>query len=128
MQAEVESARRQAKDTEDYWKSEMDAFRGAVAEHLEAAERGDEGADQRLQKLMEKLKAGIADKYAKLRRRNNRVEKELQDVKDKLGAVERILAKREDEERRLRKLIDQLETGEGSKAAKKSSARKGRGR
>jgi chromosome segregation ATPase len=104
MQTDVEGARRQAKDAEAYWKGEMDEFRGAVAEHLEAAERGDEGSDQRLQKLMEDMKVGLADKYAKLRRRNNKVEKDLRDTGDKLAAIERILARREEEEARLRKI------------------------
>lgn len=122
MQADVEGARRQAKEAEVYWKSEIDEFRQAVGEHLEAAERGDEGADQRLQKLMETMKVGLADKYAKLRRRNSRAEKELSDVKDKLAAIERILAKREDEERRLRKIIEEMESKGRAPAKKKATA------
>ncbi len=139
MQADVEGARRQAKEAETYWKTEMDEFRAAVASHLDAAERGEEGSDQRLQKLMEDMKVGLADKYAKLRRRNNKVEKDLRDTSDKLAAIERILARREEEEARLRKIIEELERKEkvpGSKpkaakpaprkktAAKKSGARK----
>ncbi len=125
MQADVEGARRQAKEAEGYWKGEMDEFRAAVAEHLEAAERGDEGSDQRLQKLMEDMKVGLADKYAKLRRRNNKVEKDLRDTGDKLAAIERILARREEEEARLRKIIEELEKKEklpGAKKATKSGA------
>jgi hypothetical protein len=125
MQSDVEGARRQAKEAEAYWKTEMDEFRGAVAEHMEAAERGDDGSDQRLQKLMEDMKVGLADKYAKLRRRNNKVEKDLRDTGDKLAAIERILARREEEEARLRKIIEELEKKERLPGAKKKAAKPG---
>ncbi|MCC7510804.1 MAG: hypothetical protein IT464_15680 [Planctomycetes bacterium] len=121
MQSDVEGARRKATEAETYWKTEMDDFRGAVAEHLEAAERGDEGSDQKLQKLLETLKVGIADKYAKLRRKHTRTEKELQETTDKLTAIERILAKREEEEVRLRKIVEELEARENVPGARKKA-------
>jgi chromosome segregation ATPase len=123
MQSDVEGARRQAKEAETYWKSEMTEFQQEVAAHLQAAENGEEGSDARLQKLMEKLKVGIADKYAKLRRKATRTEKELQQTQDKLAAVERIMAKREEEEARLRKLIEEMEARENIPGAKKPGSK-----
>jgi chromosome segregation ATPase len=126
MQQDVESARRQAKEAETFWKDEMRDFKAEVAAHLEAAENGEEGSDLRLQKLMEKLKAGVSDKYAKLRRKHNRTTKELEQVNDKLAAIERILAKREAEEARLRKIIDELEGSPGSNSKPKAARSKAR--
>ncbi|MBX3460548.1 MAG: hypothetical protein KF696_11395 [Planctomycetes bacterium] len=122
MQADVEGARRKAEESEAYWKSEMDEFRQAVADHIAAAEAGEEGSDQKLQKLLENLKIGIADKYAKLRRKHTRTEKELQEAQDKLAALEHILARREEEEARMRKVIDELETRENVPGARKKKA------
>jgi chromosome segregation ATPase len=134
MQADVESARRQARDAEDYWKGETLAFQKEVAAHLEAAEAGEEGADARMVKLLERLKVGLADRNAKLRRRNNRVEKELTELRDRVTAFERILLKRQEEESRLRKLIAELErpatrtTKKGAKTNAKGATRKAAGK
>lgn len=122
MQADVEGARRKAEESEKYWKEEMESFQQTVADHLAAAEAGEEGSDQRLQKLLETLKVGMADKYAKLRRKHTRTEKQLQETADKLAAVERILAKREEEESRLRKIVEELETREKVPGARKKKA------
>ncbi|MCA8945051.1 MAG: hypothetical protein KDB29_02375, partial [Planctomycetes bacterium] len=110
------------KEAETYWKGEMNEFQDLVAQHLLAAENGEEGSDQKLQKMMESMKVGVADKYAKLRRKSNRMQKELDETKDKLTAVERILAKREEEEARLKTIIDELETRENVPGAKKKAA------
>lgn len=120
MQKDVESARRQAKESEAYWKTEMAGFKNKLTEHLEAAERGDEDADKKLVKLMETLKVGVFDKYAKLRKSNNRLKKQHKDTKDTLSAVERILAKKQEEEDRLRKIVDRLESGIKKPAKKKT--------
>ncbi|MCA8911324.1 MAG: hypothetical protein KDB82_06445, partial [Planctomycetes bacterium] len=124
MQSDVETARRQAKEAETYWKGEMNEFQGLVAQHLLAAENAEEGSDQKLQKLMESMKVGIADKYAKLRRKANRMQKELDETKDKLTAVERILAKKEEEESRLNKIVEEMEERENVPGAKKTPAKK----
>ncbi|MBK9975034.1 MAG: hypothetical protein IPP14_09715 [Planctomycetes bacterium] len=121
MQSDVEGARRQVKETETYWKGEMNDLGAMVKDHLEAAERGDEGADQKLVKLLETLKVGVFDKYATLRRKHNRTQKELDETSDKLKAVERLLAKREEEEARLRKAIDKVEIEAGIKKPKPES-------
>lgn len=122
MQSDVETARRQAKEAETYWKGEMNEFQKLVASHLEAAEKGEEGSDQKLQGLLENLKVGIADKYAKLRRKANRMQKELDETRDKLTAVERILAKKEEEESRLNKIVEEIEEREHVPGAKKKAA------
>jgi chromosome segregation ATPase len=118
MQSDVETARRQAKDSESYWKNEMNEFQAMVSSHLLAAENKEEGSDKKLQGLLEELGIGIADKYAKLRKRANRTDKELEETKDKLQAVERILAKREEEDSRVKKIVKELE------APKKKATRK----
>jgi hypothetical protein len=100
----------------------MSALEQRVHSHLEAAEKGEEGADQRLVKLLEEHKVGVFDKYAKLRTKHNRTQKELDEASEQLKVLEKLLAKREIEDDKMRKAIDKKESSR--KPATKSRKKK----
>ena len=52
------------------------------------------------------------------------MQKELDETKDKLTAVERILAKKEEEDSRLNKIVEEMEVREKVPGAKKKAAEK----
>lgn len=107
MQAEVERARNSEREKEAYWKSEMVALETKIREHLEAAERKEPGADTRMVRVLEEIGVGVFDKYAKARKRINKLEKEHEAAHVKIKTLQKVIEAHEKQGALLKKLEEQ---------------------
>ena len=123
MQRDVERARSQAGEAEKFWKAEMKSLEENLRNHLVAAENNEPGADARLVRVLEEVKVGVFDRHARLRKKHNKLKRESAEISDRMEALERILAKKELEEARMRKAVAELESA-GKVPARKTPARK----
>lgn len=110
MQAEVERARTSEHDKEAYWKNEMVALEDKIRKHLEAAERKEPGADTRMVRVLEELSVGVFDKYAKARKRMNKLEKEHEAAHVQIKTLEKIISAHEKQGALLKKLSEEQGT------------------
>ncbi|CAG0950803.1 hypothetical protein PLCT2_00183 [Planctomycetaceae bacterium] len=107
MQAEVERARTSEYEKEVYWKNEMISLETKIRTHLEAAERKEPGADTRMVRVLEEMSVGVFDKYAKARKRINKLEKEHEAAHVKIKTLQKVVEAHELQGTLLKKLSEE---------------------
>ncbi len=107
MQAEVERARTSEYEKEVYWKNEMISLETKIRSHLEAAERKEPGADTRMVRVLEEMSVGVFDKYAKARKRINKLEKEHEAAHVKIKTLQKVVQAHELQGTLLKKLSEE---------------------
>jgi chromosome segregation ATPase len=110
MQSEVERARTSEHEKEVYWKSEMISLETKIRTHLEAAERKEPGADTRMVRVLEEVGVGVFDKYAKARKRLNKLEKDHEAAGVKIKTLQKIIDAHQKQGALLKKLEEQSST------------------
>jgi len=110
MQAEVERARTSEHEKEVYWKNEMISLETKIRSHLEAAERKEPGADTRMVRVLEDVGVGVFEKYAKARKRLNKLEKDHEAAGVKIKTLQKVIDAHQKQGALLKKLEEQSAT------------------
>jgi chromosome segregation ATPase len=110
MQAEVERARTSEHEKEVYWKNEMISLETKIRSHLEAAERKEPGADTRMVRVLEEVGVGVFEKYAKARKRLNKLEKDHEAAGVKIKTLQKVIDAHQKQGALLKKLEEQSAT------------------